>query len=73
MAGPRLIVNLRTGAEIPVKVYFAQIFAQLFVQNFNKIFPKMLDFYIRMWYYNSVKRENDERLREGLLKEIKVI
>ena len=31
MAGPRLIVNLRTGAEIPVKVYFAQIFAANFV------------------------------------------
>ena len=26
-----------------------------------------------MWYYNSVKRESDGRLREVLLKEIKVI
>lgn len=49
---PALDCDLRAWADLPVNWYSAQILTQLFVHFFNKNFPKMLDFCIRVWYYN---------------------
>jgi hypothetical protein len=71
-------INLTAGPRSLGPVFLLYHLATLLSREKSKkifliIFPKTLDFCVRVWYYNNVKRESDERLREGLLKEIKVI